>query len=718
MKKSTRIPGSFNEVIINDSCKKRVNIKSINNPSHSPHIYRSLIEAYAFENNQGMIESIRVTMRQMDMPFDLECYNALLLGMAHYIGGGEIEKILLELMSQGHAPNSGTYHAVIMSMMLQTKFDQAIVMLNEINKAGTILEPEHIIGLLAKSVDIDFDSMSRLLVSLVREGKLAMPLKYYRLCVKKAIKDLKFSRMEGILQHMQADGIYPDMYFIDEIIDHCVTVLDLHRVRRVLGGMMKHDLSITPMIKNSLSKAFHVCIRDEEGSFLIRGYPIDASGKRLTRLDGTEVIEWRRDLGTELSISVLKLTFEGIWNTPMYVGTNLFNDLLLTMSKLHRAKDFDRILSEMRAHQVTPNISTLTLTIKIHLYAREDGKAMAALEEFKSFGVWPSIIHCALIHHYYCRMRDTERAENWMNVIKAKHGIKPNLVFYGATHLCLLQDARFFKSVFAVVDNVNASGLSLDTESSNYVLNSYFESGMYKQGVDFFRDSYTPDKHKNLYSYAILANHLMHRADYASFYECISDAASGGNEITFHAFEPVLQQADRENLPHEIDKAIKRMVNLTIRFHPAIMHHVRKAFQQSLQCPHEIVYDMEGVVMSGMQFARCLLEKSMIEVDDQNVESLRMLDMLMEHYKMTSNDAECQSLRQFVQERLPVLRRLWTELREEYLESIKLIEQTRREGMADIFWDEDDGSASLMDSREGVALLSPGSSSSGSTINK
>ena len=224
-------------------------------------------------------------------------------------------------------------------------------MLNEIEQGWTLSWNLNIsLVCCEKSIDSDFDCMSRLLMSLGRE-KTGLPcLSSITGCVlgRQSI-DLKFSETDGILRDMQVDGIYPDMCFIDEIIDHCVTVLDLHRVKRVLGEMTKHDLTITPMIKNSLSKAFHVCIRDEEGSFLIRGYPIDDSGKRLTKLDGTEVIEWKRDLGTEFSISVLKLTFEGIWNTPMYVGTNLFNDLLVTMLKVFRVKDFDRIFSEMRA---------------------------------------------------------------------------------------------------------------------------------------------------------------------------------------------------------------------------------------------------------------------------------------------------------------------------------------------------------------------------------
>ena len=333
LRRSIRVPGSFNEVIIGDSCKKRFKIQSINNPTHSPHIYRSLIEAHAFESNHGMIDTIKATMRQMDVPFDLECYNSMLLGMAHYATEGEIETVLRELMSQGYAPNSATHYAVIMSMLLQSKYEQAIVMLSELSKAGSILEAEHIIGLLERSIEADFEYMSRLLMALVHEHKLAMPVKYYRLCVKKAIRELGFGRTEGILEHMQSNGIYPDMHFIDEIIDHCVSVVDLHRVKGVLAEMAGHDLSITPLIKNSLSKAFHMCIRDEEGSFLIRGYPVDASGKRLTRLEGTEGVGWKRDPGAELSISVLKLTFEGIWDTSMYVGTNLFNDLLVTMLK-------------------------------------------------------------------------------------------------------------------------------------------------------------------------------------------------------------------------------------------------------------------------------------------------------------------------------------------------------------------------------------------------
>ena len=347
--------------------------------------------------------------------------------------------------------------------------------------------------------------------------------------------------------------------------------------------------------------------------------------------------------------------------------------------------DFDRVLSEMRSHQVPPNTSTLTLTIKAHLFAREESKALAALEEFKSFGIWPSLFHCALVHHHYCRLRDTERAEKWMTFIRTKYGIRPNLVFYAALIFAYYR-MRNFKAVFAMVDAINANGLSLDTESANYVLNSYFESGMYKHGIDFFRESYTGGRHKNLYSYAILATHLMHRADYDSFYECIADSASAGNEITFHAFEPVLQQADRENLSQETDRAIKTMVHLTVRFHSSMMSHVRRTFQHSLQSSTDIVYGMDGVTMNGVQFARCLLEKAMIDVDDQSPELLRMLDALVEYYKVTLNDAEHQSLRRFVKERLPVLKRVWTELREEYLESIKLLEQVTRENLMDIFW--------------------------------
>ena len=113
--------------------------------------------------------------------------------------------------------------------------------------------------------------------------------------------------------------------------------------------------------------------------------------------------------------------------------------------------------------------------------------------------------------------------------------------------------------------------------------------------------------------------------------------------------------------------------------------------------------------MSGTQFARCLLEKSMIEISDQNTELLHMLDTLLEHYRITASSAETLSLRQFVQERLPVLKRLWTELREEYLASIKLIEQVNKENMADIFWEED--GAVLMDPKEKFGLTCIGSTS-------
>ena len=99
----------------------------------------------------------------------------------------------------------------------------------------------------------------------------------------------------------------------------------------------------------------------------------------------------------------------------------------------------------------------------------------------------------------------------------------------------------------------------------------------------------------------------------------------------------------------------------------------------------------------------------MIEISDQNTELLHMLDVLVEHYRITSNGTESQSLRQFVQTRLPMLKRLWTELREEYLASIKLIEQVNKENMADIFWE--DEMTVLMDPKEKFGLTSIGSTS-------
>lgn len=674
---------AYYDAVVEDLCRKRIEAKNFLRGGMSANVYNCFLEAFSAVNDHRSIERTQHLMQAQSLAMTVDSYNALLLGMASYIQDAEMEAILKQMIQQDIEADSGTHYAVVKSMLMQRKFDSAFILLDSLIQSKRPLKPEHIVELVRFCVVNEYDCVIGLLKEMVAKSAISMPVEYYIQSIKLAIGTRKFSSVHSILLEMQSQDVQPSVRLLNELLGHCIEVMDMPRAQQLLVLMAQHGLQHTSETKNTLLKAFHLCIRPDEGSFVLRGFPVDnSSGQILTEMPDKPV-KWQVDGKGTLKLNALKASFEGIFKMPLYVGTNLFNDLLVSMLRSTLMHDFHRLLAEMRAQQVSPNQATLTLAIKACIYSHQPELSKAMIEEFKRWGITPSLIQCAIIHHYYCRHKKISEAEAWMDRVQQRYAIRPNVVFYGSLIYAYFR-VRNFQAVMEVRDRMLNAGFTPDTEASNYIMCSLFESGMHNAAVDYFRHNAWP--RKNQHTYTIYSYNLMYRSKFDEFFTGVHDCIELNNLITHRAFEPVFIQALKEGRSDIIRMVVMRMVEYVVQFDKDVMAYVEQVF--NLLLSEALGHQQPSEMLLGMtaeQAARCLVEKALIDVSPEDKTVERMCSALSHHYHNTGNVEGAASLDAYLRDRLPLLRRLWTELKPDFIETMHEIEECRREIHSDLY---------------------------------
>lgn len=680
---------AYYDAIVDDLCRKRIEAKPFLRSGMSANVYNCFLEAFSAVNDHQSIEQTRQLMQAQGLAMTVDSYSALLLGMAWHIQDAEMEAILKQMMQQGIEANSGTHYAVVRSMLVQRKFDSALILLDALIQSGRPLKPAHIVELVRLCVANEHECVVELLREMVAKSAISMPVEYYIQLIRLAVGTRRFSSVQDILLEMQAQDVQPSIRLLNELLGHCIEVMDMPRVQQILALMAQYGLQHTSETKNTLLKAFHLCIRPDEGSFVLRGFPVDSStGQILAEMPDTPV-KWQTDDKGVLTLNVLKRSFEGIFKMPLYIGTNLFNDLLVSMLRSALMHDFHRLLAEMRAQQVPPNQATLTLAIKACIYSHQPELSMTMIEDFKRWGIMPSLIQCAIVHHYYCRQKSIPEAEAWMDRVQQRYAIRPNVVFYGSLIYAYFR-ARNFQAVIEVRDRMLNAGFTPDTEASNYIMCSLFESGMHNAAVAYFQHNRWP--RKNQHTYAIYSYNLMYRSKFDDFFAGVHDCIEANNLITHRAFEPVFMQALKEGRQDIIRMLVMKMVEYVVQFDKGVMAYVEQAFTsflfEALDHPSEALCGM-----TSEQTARCLVEKALIDVGPESEAVERMSSALSLHYHSAGNAEAVASFDSFRRDRLPLLRRLWTELRPDFIETMHEFEGYRREIHSDLYLTPDETEA-------------------------
>ena len=661
------IPSSYETAVARDLCQKRLSQYRhlLGKQSISDSIRPFLLEALAFE---GDLEAVK----RIQSPDSLSDFNAILKGMGHRIRDDEMHGLLKALETR-HQPDSGTYYAIVRAFLLQDRFQEALDLSLQISLQ---METVHLEDLLALAVEKDFDSLVGLLTDLLSLRNVTA--QFFNIQLRWLLKRSKFSKIGALLKKMHHKGVYPRMPMIVELVEHCVSVLDLRRARNILDALQSY-YEVTPELRNALLTTYHICIRAEEGSFLLRGYPADAqSGNLVNCLDPPREIVWKHDNGRELGISGIKSSFEGIFGLSMQVGTNLFNDLLVGLLRGNRIADFEQMLAEMHRHRLQPNLITMTLSIKTYLQAQHPDKAKQVIEEFKKFGLNPTQMQCAYIHHYYCRRMETENAEAWMLFCQKKYGTRLNLVFYASLVYSYFR-GRNFPKIFELRERIQREEcIRLDSETANYYLISLFETGNYNQAVEFALYGFqTEGIPKNYHSYTILAEHALARDDWDTFFKFISDADQPGNEINWECLAIGLERADRDGKVDKMKHCVELLINHSIRLDPVIMPYISEVFESELERAEDL------------NFIRVLVEKSMVDIEGKCFEVEEMQSKLQSFYMKHEMTDELQSFETFKEHRLLILKKIWTELRPDFVESLEKIEDTLRMRLLEINLEED-----------------------------
>jgi pentatricopeptide repeat protein len=239
-----------------------------------------------------------------------------------------------------------------------------------------------------------------------------------------------------------------------------------------------------------------------------------------------------------MDVSKLKKQFETMFGLPFRPTVHVYNEMMLSFFIRERFKDMFECLKEMRRSDVVPNRTTYTFMVKARVFEGDTASAHILLQEMNRLGFTPTLLHCALIFHSFCRQLLTSEAEDFLVEMSNVYHIRPNHVFYGSLIYAYTR-RREYSKVFESFERMEKAGFVPDTETCNYVLISLLEINEYKEARKFFEKMLLQGIRRNNHTYTYLANGFLARRDDQSLMAILADCTAPGNSIDAFPFNQI-----------------------------------------------------------------------------------------------------------------------------------------------------------------------------------
>lgn len=620
-----------------------------------------LIEGYAGLNRLDKAQDLLNQMPSLGITPSIVTFNRLLASQAHSLDVEQTKNILVQMNSLGLEFNAYTYAALFRGLVAKGRLQEAVSMLFRMEENKVSLPVEAFTDLVKLCCEHNLEAAIYLLRTQLVKHDIATSSLVYNVLIKYYLRHRNYKLVDGLLLEMQRTrGIVPGLHIFSTLLNHHVEHLDVERIRKTLDQMRSLRLDMNRVVYNVVMKAFYVHCKCLDGGLVYRCEIANSE------TNGQVLPELVSPSSRRTSVSRLKRDFENTFGIPFRPSVHVFNDLMNNFFLSGRYEDALECFEELLECDLLPNLSTMTLAIKARLYLGQTSDARALLASMPRYGLTPTILQAALIHHSYCRQLLVEDAESFLAEVATSHKISINFVFYASLIYAYSRRLEHFH-VFRTLERLEAAGLKPDTEACNYIIMSYLNVGQVEDARRFFKRMCEQGIRRNTYTYIIITDWDSMDSNPNELLEILADCMQPGNSIDAFPFNKIASHFYDKSEMSNMAQVVRLMDEYSVRYSWETWQYVSYLFYRSVDA------------LEDLPFARRLLEKSLVDLEGIDEAQPQMVEALRRAYMAVGNQSEAlQSLDKFL-ERLPELREKIANISPALRESISSTEIHRQE---------------------------------------
>lgn len=601
-----------------------------------------LIEGYAGLNRLDKSQELLNQMPAIGITPSIVTFNRLLSSQSHSLDVEQTKGILVQMNNLGLEFNAYTYAALFRGLIAKGRLQEAVSMLLRMEENKVALPVEVFTDLVKLCCEHNLEAAVYLLRTQLVKHDISTSSPVYAVLIKYYLRHRNYPQVDGLLLEMQRTrGILPGIHIFSTLLNHHVEHLDVERIRKTLEQMRTLRLDMNRVVYNVVMKAFYVHCKCLDGGLVYRCEVVPATGE--SEPGKTAPMELISPSSRRTSVSRLRREFEATFGIPFRPSVHVFNDLMNNFFLAGRYVETLECFEELLECDLLPNLTTMTVAIKARLYLGQTDSARALFATMRRYGLTPTILQAALIHHSYCRQLLVEEAESFLAEVATAHKLTINFVFYASLLYAYSRRMDHF-NVFRTLERLETAGLRPDTEACNYVLMSYLCVGQVDDALRFFKRMCEQGVRRNSYTYIILTNWEAMQSNAVRSLELLADCMLPGNTIDAFPFNRIAGHFYDRSEMGQVARVIRAMDEYSIRYSWETWQYVSYLFYRSIDA------------LEDLPFARRLLEKALIDLEGIDDVQPQMVDALRQAYVTVGGQEEAlASLDQFL-ERLPEYR--------------------------------------------------------------
>lgn len=619
---------------------------------HNLHTYNTLIEGYASTNHHEKVDALMTEMQSRGILPTTETFNKLLTSYSHAMAPEQSKQILLQMSRLGLIFNSYTYAALIQNLLRREKYREALEMIFEMGSKDVALTVESYGQLFKICCERRIDPAILPLWQQMQSNKVPPNNVIFSTLIRYYLMRRNYPRVDSLLLEMRRKwNLKPNPYIFSTLLNHYVENMDFVRMDGLLKIIRESDVEISSVMYNVLMKSFYSYSRYQQGGHISRFKGLhkdDLQDESIGLENVTPKFSVEED-NEPMDVPKLAAQFQKLFKLPFRPTVHIFNEMMLSYFVRERFAEMFNCINEMRKSEVIPNQLTFTLMVKARIFQGNIDGSRSLLLEMSKVGLRPTVLHCALLLHAFCRRLMTEAAESFLIEMEALHHIKPNHVFFGSLIFAYTRK-REYSSVFKVFERMELAGFMPDTETCNYVLISLLEIGEFTEARRFFEKMLLQGIKRNTHTYAYLADSFIVRKEDSALLAILPDCLAPGNMIDAYPFNRLMGYYYEEGELDRLVSILTLMCDYCVRFDRDTLPYLSLAFQRHLR-------DADSLLV-----LRKVVQKALVDMEaDLSGNLSRMLEQLRKAYSESGQMAVVAELDQFIAE-LPNLRLLWTKI--------------------------------------------------------
>lgn len=604
--------------------------------------FNVMIEGYSSMN---MLERAQELLRRMaDLEFkpSIVTYNRLLSAQAYSLDIEQTKAILVQMNDLGLEFNAYTYAALFKGLIAKQRYQDAVSMLFRMEQSGVAVPVIVFSDIVKLCCDNNLESAVYLLRTQLVKHDLSSSAHIYSTLIKYYLRHRNYKQVDGLLLEMQRTrNLRPNLHVFSTLLNHFVEHLDFERINSILNHIKTMKLEMNKVIYNVVMKAFYVHCKCLDGGMVYRSDLVVESSNSVS-------VSLMEPATKRTSVAQIKNAFENTFKIPFKPSIHIFNDLMNNFFYSGRYIEALECFEEVLICDLTPNLSTMTVLIKARLYLGQIEEAKRLIQMIPKYGLKPSTLQCALIHHALCRELQTDEAELFMQEISTIYQIRINYVFYAS--LIYAYSRRFdHYNVFRTFERLEEAGFKPDTEVCNYVLMSMLEVGHYREADELFRKMIKNGIRRNSYTYAIMTDRHFIQEDPTRLLKYLGDSVLPGNSIDAFSFNKLLRFHYDKSHIEALIQVVETMMECSVRFNWDTWQYVSYLFYRLVDSDQ------------NLNLARKLFEKSLIDLEDSHEIQDSLVTVLQDAYRSRGLDDAQRSLDSFI-ERLPDIKEKVTQI--------------------------------------------------------